>query len=610
MIETLEARTCPHPPATLRVAMRAGRREKRCGQVASYSIEPLEARVAPAAVITYTDLDGDLVRIIASKGPLALNKLTFVGGGTEGQLAKLDLTDAAFDGAKITFSVTRKPGGDGLAHVGFIDATGRDLDRVVVKGDLSKIVAGDATTANDPGLNLLQVRSIGTFGLLTQGGAGDLHSAITGKLRVLRVAGDFTDAILTVIGGVNDVDGQIGSIFIAGDVTGGASDDSGLISTGGAIGRVRIGGSVNGGAGNGSGQVSSVGQMGDVRVKGSISGAGGPDSGRIFSFDAIGAVRVGGGINGGAGSGSGQIFGLDTIGSVIVGNGVAGGPGPKSGSIRSNLEMGNVIVGDSVAGGPGNSSGQIFSFVSIGHVRIAGDLIGGSIRGSASLDESGLISSGGRIAGVTLGGSLIAGTNASTGTLALCGAIVAGDDIGPVKIGGILGNSSNPAVILAGGQAVKPTGGFDTAIASLTVKGNVRFAQILAGFDPGKNPINADAAIGAVNVGRNWVASSLVAGAINFGADDLPGGVGDNVNFGDVHDKLQTVGDTSLIARIASINIKGTVSGSLAPGDDHFGFVAQQIDKLTISGRTVSLGEGKDDLLLPFTNDVRVHEVS
>jgi hypothetical protein len=469
--------------------------------------------------------------------------------------------------------------------VGFIDATGRDLDRVVVKGDLSKIVAGDSITANDPGLNLLRVRSMGTLGLVTQGGSGDLASTIAGKLGALKVAGDFTDALLRVIGGVDGLNGQIGSIFIGGGVTGGAGNDSGQIISFGAMGDVRVGGNVTGGEGNNSGHIFGISAMGDVRIGGDVIGGAGLGSGLIGTSGGMGKVRVGGNVT---------------------------GAGDSSGQIACSGVMGNVSVGHGVIGGSGSSSGRIFSGGAMGHVRIAGDLIGGSIAGTASLADSGLIISGERIASVTLGGSLIAGTDASTGTLTRCGAIVAGDDLGPVKIGSILGNSTNPALISAVGQAENPTSGFDTTIASLTVKGDVRFAQILAGFDSAKTPINFDAAIGAVNVGRDWVASSLVAGANNLGADDALGGTGlnaDNVNFGDVHDKLQTGDDSLFIARIASITIKGTVRGSLSSGD-HFGFVAQQIGKLTIGGRAVPLTEGKDDLPLPFANDVRVHEVS
>jgi hypothetical protein len=131
------------------------------------------------------------------------------------------------------------------------------------------------------------------------------------------------------------------------------------------------------------------------------------------------------------------------------------------------------------------------------------------------------------------------------------------------------------------------------------VKGDVRFAQILAGFDDNQAPINADAAIGKVKVGHDWVASSLVAGAQDAGA----------AGFG-VGDTLQSIGNTPLIARIASITIKGSVTGSLAAGDN-FGFVAQQIDKLVIAGRSIALtaGPSNNNVLIAFTDDVHLLEV-
>jgi hypothetical protein len=104
-----------------------------------------------------------------------------------------------------------------------------------------------------------------------------------------------------------------------------------------------------------------------------------------------------------------------------------------------------------------------------------------------------------------------------------------------------------------------------------------------------------------VKVGGDWVASDLVAGAQEAGS----------AGFG-VGDTLQAVGDTGLIARIASIAIKGSVSGSLPVGDN-FGFVAQQIDKLKIGARTFTLTPGAsspaDNILLPFTDDVHLLEV-
>src|SRR5687767_8076388 len=182
-------------------------------------IESLESRIAPASVfVTYTDVDGDLVKITASnRGAVAppldkVGDLAFVGGGTDGQLATLTLTESGFDGASIVFTVTKKAGGDGLAHVGFINAGFGDLDRVIVKGDLGRIMAGDLATADDPGLNLLQVRTMGTLGLVTQGGAGDLRSFIVGRLGAVKVAGDFTDASLVVTASIA-TDAQLGALF-------------------------------------------------------------------------------------------------------------------------------------------------------------------------------------------------------------------------------------------------------------------------------------------------------------------------------------------------------------------------------------------------------------
>jgi hypothetical protein len=374
---------------------------------------------------------------------------------------------------------------------------------------------------------------------------GGLGSVITGRLGALKVAGDFTDASLDVTGGA---DGQIGSVFIGGDLTAGA---------------------------NFSGRVASSGAMGDVRIGGSLTGGAGGNSGQVFGNGALGDVRIGGGVTGGAGADSGQVFSGGTMGDVRIGGGLIGGAG--------------------------NGSGRVFSLGAMGDVRIGGDLIGGSITGTASLSDSGEIRSGGRIASVTIGGSLVAGTNASTGTLTNSGAILAGDDLGPVKVrSSIIGNSSNPALIIARGREVKPVTGFDVAIASLNVRGDVRFARILAGFNFGQNPANADASIGAVIVRRDWAASSIVAGAQDTGA----------AGFG-IGDTLQTVNDTALVARIASITIKGDATGSLIAGD-HFGFVAQQIDKLRIGSRSFALtaGSSNDSFAIPFTNDLRLLEVA
>src|SRR5262245_51443160 len=136
------------------------------------NVQLLEDRCTPAAVsVTYTDIDGDLVKVTASKPglvapPLDMSDLTLVGVGNL-QLERLRITEAGFENANIVVSATQQPGGDGLVHVGTIDARFRDLNQVIVTGDLARIVAGDPETPDDPGLTLLQVGSMGTLGLST-----------------------------------------------------------------------------------------------------------------------------------------------------------------------------------------------------------------------------------------------------------------------------------------------------------------------------------------------------------------------------------------------------------------------------------------------------------
>src|SRR5688572_21329516 len=107
-------------------------------------IESMEARIAPAAVFTFTDVDGDRVTIKSSVGTkellAAAVDLEQLGNG-RAQLMELKL-GAQFTGAKITIlaaTPAKLQGADGFVDVGRIDATGVDLKSVVVDGDLGSI---------------------------------------------------------------------------------------------------------------------------------------------------------------------------------------------------------------------------------------------------------------------------------------------------------------------------------------------------------------------------------------------------------------------------------------------------------------------------------------
>jgi hypothetical protein len=101
--------------------------------------------------------------------------------------------------------------------------------------------------------------------------------------------------------------------------------------------------------------------------------------------------------------------------------------------------------------------------------------------------------------------------------------------------------------------------------------------------------------IGAVSVGRDWFASSLVAN-INAGVDN---------QYGTDDDSASTpVGDP--FSKIASITIKGQLTGP--PTGQFYGIEANSIGRVSIGGRTVSHEDGPYDILLGPTQNIRLRE--
>jgi hypothetical protein len=218
-----------------------------------------------------------------------------------------------------------------------------------------------------------------------------------------------------------------------------------------------------------------------------------------------------------------------------------------------------------------------------------------------------------RIRRFTLGGSLFAGQRNDLpghppAPFLNNGAIRVDDDLGAVLIkGNLIGNSTNPAIISARGQA-EPPATADLAIASLRVLGQVEHGLILAGYDRLGHAVNADAQIGTVTVGGDWTASNLAAGAT----------AGFNGFFGDADDsKLSGVGikdETLVVSRVTRVTIGGEVRGTPGPGGltpDHYGIVAENIGSVTIRGDPLALtsGTGNDNIPAGDTGDFRVNEV-
>src|SRR4030095_3718872 len=235
--------------------------------------EFLEPRIAPATltghVLTYTDIDGDRVAVTISKGTIAPTMFTFDTGSVDGdntvkqQLQLIDLSSATgVGGADITVKVTRAGGGDGLAAIGRINAGINDLGHVTIKGDLGVIDAGSGSETT-PAIKSLALRSMGVYGLATQGGTGDLESDILGALGSLRVVGDVKDAFVFVSGGTF---ASIGVLTIGGSLIGASGNSAARIECTGNIGPIQIGHDVHGGSGSYSAQISASGKIASVRV--------------------------------------------------------------------------------------------------------------------------------------------------------------------------------------------------------------------------------------------------------------------------------------------------------------------------------------------------------
>ncbi len=139
-------------------------------------------------------------------------------------------------------------------------------------------------------------------------------------------------------------------------------------------------------------------------------------------------------------------------------------------------------------------------------------------------------------------------------------------------------------------------------IGAITVGGRVSHSSILAGYDTEGSAVNANVHIGKVKVGTHWIASNLVAG-VTAGNDDKWG----------TTDDVVISGGNSIVSSIASLVITGHARGTVG-GMDRFGIVAQKVTALSVSGTTIPLTAGASNNLTGFalgsTFDFRVREVA
>lgn len=620
------------------------------------SIEPLEARIAPAGVFTFVDTDGDAVTVSSSRGTNAdlaaviQPFLSASGLGFQLQKVALNTAPAIFKGTTLVISAAPAGGGNGFVDVGYVDATGIDLNSVTIDGDLGRIDAGDSNVQT-AALRSLSAVSLGVRGLATQGAGGNLVSNVFGAVGSLVLSGDLRDAKFQVLGSAVDPDpsthsstdaaakigalriggsvigntdagtgqiiakGRISTITVGGSIVGGEGAESGRIWTEGGFDRVVIEGSIIGGPTPGATQSGSLfggGKSGTVLVKGKLDGGGCIESGLISNGRGLDSVTILGGIEGGSGPRSGTIASAGRVGLVSITGGILGGSGEETGAIRSSVNLQTVkIVGD-VRGGEGTRSGIIASAGTIGTVTIEGSIFGGDGEQSGAVGSighmgdvkvtgdlrgglgprSGEIVSEGKIKSVNIGGSVVGGAAFESGSIGSFGGL------GPVTIGGdlIAGTGTYSGTIQA--AAEDSESGPPAFIKSVTI-GGAMTADIddSAGAGSNAGSILTDGTLGPVRIGDSLLGGEgALSGVIHAASiqsvstgGDLAGGRGS-----------ESGGIASTSGSIGSVVIGGTLQTGSGAGS---GYV-MSADKLTsVKADSVS-GDGRTRALISALHEI------
>ena len=435
------------------------------------SLEFLESRIAPATLLSpttfsYTDVDGDSVRVVFSKPiltPANFDTLIDITGDLAGtgpqDLRTIDLVGLASSNNGLNITVTATPsrtlGGDGVIAGLGIDAfdeemnviTGLDLGTVKIDGDLSFIDAGDV----DSETMAIKLLTTKTIGLIEPGVVSELF----GPIGTVKISGDFA------------------GYFNAGSDNLSAPDFR-IIS---------IGGSVLGNLGENAGRIDSFGGIDNLAIRGDVVGGSFAESGSIWSAAPILKVSIGGSLIGGGGDDSGQIRALEMT-SILIRGSLIGGFGNRSGALETNYgDMDKVTIYGSVFGGKGDLSGSIRAGSdytgdgTIGNLYIRGSVIGAipesgnlafgtTIRADNSISRltiNGVLLDANIVAGVQPGGDNRYATADDTLTIGFPNAL---RTLGPVLIkGGVYASTAGfgitaPTIIslAVGGPVLKPGG--------------------------------------------------------------------------------------------------------------------------------------------------------
>lgn len=231
---------------------------------------------------TFTDVDGDKVKVTTTAGQFSAADFTFVSAGDNRQALQKLVLGAGFKGANISIVATATAdGGNGFVNLGFLEATGVDLGSVTVDGDLGQIKAGTVGgDASVPGAKALTVQSLGLFNTAM------VLSSIEGALPKLTIKGDMR-ASLELNGAT---DGKLGTAVIGGNIT--SSSTSMFLRTGAGISSLKIGGDIRNTT-TATVSITTNGAIGSMQVIGSIVGISQGNAVVITSFGQLTAPSSG-----------------------------------------------------------------------------------------------------------------------------------------------------------------------------------------------------------------------------------------------------------------------------------------------------------------------------
>ncbi len=577
-------------------------------QVQSIGQYGLTTQAAGTATLE-SDISGPVTKIVV-KDDVVGAYLNVSGSGTpaadEGAIGSVSIGGSLVAGDAILTGAIRATGKIGALKIGGDVVGGADSDTglITANGTIGKTTIGGSLIGGS-GQGSGSIVSVTGITSITVA-----HNLVGGPAG----SSDTTGAASGVING----GAFIGSVKVGGSLIGGGDDSASIVAdgAGGTIKTISIAGDLYGGAGEESAYVHAEDSLGPVTIRGSLIGGDGEHSASVYAGGSDGSnhvmksLTIGHNVQGGGGIESasiGAVFGLAglqaglVIGKITIKGSVIG-LAPESASV-SGRSVENLFIGGTVYGGAPRSAAISFND-HITSAKIAGSLLGGdlgsgvleadriakatighNVVGGTGDDSGSIFSDFATIGSLTIGGNLESGTGADSGSVEANGGLQS-----LVIKGNVIGSASNPVKITAATTSGSPSN-FAPDIGKVSIGGSASFLQILAGFTNGSATpgINRDS-IGTVTVGRDWIASSISA-SVDPGVDG---------QFGTADDRFDGPGAT----KIASIVIGHRVIGTVAAGDN-FGFVAGEIDSLKIGAlKFPKLATPPSAVPIPGTNDV------